>query len=85
MTSWEDYWKTFDLLIDKLQQGEQGQIINELKDDQRYVNGMTDGWFDFKTAMEKTLELNRTKMTIEQVDILNELIETLNDSLTMRG
>jgi hypothetical protein len=85
MKSWDDYWIAFDLLIGKLKQEGQGQIINELKDAQRYVNGMTDGWFDFKIAMEKTLELNRTKMTVEQVDILNELIQKLNNSLTRRG
>jgi len=85
MTSWDDYWKTFDLLIDKLKQGGQGQIVNELKDVQRYVNGMTDGWFDFKTGMEKTLELNKAKMTADQVDILNGLIEGLTDSLNRRG
>jgi hypothetical protein len=31
MTSWDDYWKTFDLLIEKLKQGGQGQIGNELR------------------------------------------------------
>jgi hypothetical protein len=85
MTSWDDYWKTFDLLIDKLTQEGQGQIVNELKDVQRYVNGMTDGWFDFKAGMEKTLELNKAKMTADQVDILNDLIEELIDSLNRRG
>jgi hypothetical protein len=43
MTSWDGFWKTFDLLIDKLKRDGQGQIANELKDFQRYVNGMTDG------------------------------------------
>ena len=33
-----------------MKKGGQGQIGNELKDVQRYVNGMTDGWFDFVTA-----------------------------------
>jgi hypothetical protein len=85
MTSWDDYWKTFDLLIDKLKQGGQGQIGKELKDVQRLVNGMTDGWFDFKTGMEKILELNKVKMTADQVDILNNLIEGLTDSLNRGG
>lgn len=85
MTSWDDYWKTFDLLIDKLKRGGQGQIASELKDVQRYVNGMTDGWFDFKTGMEKTLELNKAKMTADHVTILNDLIEGLANSLNKRG
>lgn len=85
MTSWDDYWKRFNLLIDKLTREGQGQIINELKDAQRHVNGMTDGWFDFKTGMEKTLKFNKTKMTADQVGILNELIEAVTDSLTRRS
>jgi len=84
MTSWDDYWKTFYLLIDKLKQEGQGQIVTELKDAQRYVNGMTDGWFDFKMGMEKALELNKAKMTPDQVDILKDLIEGLTDSLNRR-
>jgi flagellin-specific chaperone FliS len=83
--SWDDYWKIFDLLIDKLKQDDQRQIINELKDAQKLVNGLTDGWYDFKTAMEKTLESNKIKMTTVQIDIANELIQTLNYSLTHRG
>lgn len=85
MNSWDDYWKTFDLLIDKLKQDNRGQIITELKDAQKYVNGLTDGWCDFKTAFEKTLELNKNKMTSDQIEIANNLIETLNYSLTHRG
>jgi hypothetical protein len=46
---------------------------------------MNDGWFDFKTGMEKTLELNKAKMTADQVDILSNLIEGLTDSLNRRG
>jgi flagellin-specific chaperone FliS len=83
--SWDDYWKIFDLLIDKLKQDDQRQIINELKDAQKLVNGLTDGWYDFKTAMEKTLESNKIKMTTVLIDIANELIQTLNYSLTHRG
>lgn len=85
LTPWNDYWKMFDLLIDKLKRGDHGQIIRELKDAQKYVNGLTDGWHDFKIAMERTLESNKSKMTSEQVDIANNLIETLNYSLTNRG
>jgi hypothetical protein len=81
MTSWDDYWKAFDSLIDKLQQGGQTQIVKELKGIQKYVNGMTDGWFDFKTGMQKTLELNKNEMTDEQVDILTDLITALQEAL----
>ena len=74
--------KTFDALIDNLRQGDQTQIIDELKEAKKHVNGLTDGWFDFKIALEKTLESNRTSMTADQVRSVQALIETLNDALT---
>ena len=85
IASWDDYWREFDLLVDNLKLNGQGQLVKEFKDAQKYVNGLTDGWFDFKAEMEKTLQLNKTKMTSDQVDIANNLIEKLNDSLTRRG
>ena len=85
MTSWLDYWKTFDLLLDNLSQSGRDEIVAELKAARRHVNGMTDGWFDFKAAIEKILKSNQTKMTINQVMMLHDLIESLTDALTRRG
>jgi hypothetical protein len=85
MKGWDDYWKTFDLLIEKLKQTDQDQIVVDLKEAQKYVNGLTDGWVDFKTEMEKTLNENKSKMTAEQVDIATLLIKTLHNSLMNRG
>ena len=75
--SWADYWKTFDLLIEKLREGNRGQIISELKEAQKYVNGMTDGWYDFMIEMEKIVESNKRNMTMEEVELTNDLIEYL--------
>jgi hypothetical protein len=82
MKSWEDYWKTFDSLIEKLRKDGHEQIIIELKEAQKYVNGLTDGWYDFKIEMENILKLNKAKMTQEQTGIIEFLVKTLNDSLT---
>jgi len=84
LTGWQDYWKIFDELIDLLKADNQEQIVLEFKDAQLYLNGLTDGWFDFKSAFEKSLQANRTKMTVDQTDIADFLILTLNKSLTNR-
>jgi hypothetical protein len=84
LSSWQDYWKIFDELIELLKQDKQEDIILELKDAQKYVNGLTDGWFEFKFAFERCLRLNRSKMTSDQTDIADFLIKTLSKSLKNR-
>lgn len=84
LTGWQDFWKIFDELIDLLQSDEKKMIIDEFKDSQKYVNGLTDGWFEFKFAFEKSLKSNRQHLTAEQNEIADFLLTTLNESLTNR-
>lgn len=83
-SSFDDYWPLFDKLIKLLDIDKKQQIIAELEDAQSYVNGLTDGWFEFKSAFEKTLKSNKSQMTIEQLDIADFLISSLNKVLTNR-
>ena len=85
ISSWEDYWKLFDLLVNKVKQHGQMQIVAELKEAQKYVNGLTDGWFEFKGAMELIFEANKSMMTSDEINIIKILIETLNRSLADRN
>lgn len=82
--SFEDYWKLFDKLIALLNIDNKQQITIELKEAQKYVNGLTDGWFDFKLAFERSLHLNKSKMTAEQLDIADFLVYALTQTLTNR-
>lgn len=84
LTGWQDYWKNFDELIEQLLSENKSKIIAEFKDAQKYVNGLTDGWYEFKFAFEKALNLNRQNMTEEQNKIADFLLTTLNKSLTNR-
>src|SRR5690606_37423449 len=45
--SWEEYWKLFDNLCNSLNLDNKQFIVTELKDAQQYVNGLTDGWYEF--------------------------------------
>jgi hypothetical protein len=49
-----------------------------------YVNGLTDGWYDFKNAFEKSHKTNRNNMANQQNEIADFLMKTLNESLTNR-
>lgn len=80
LAAWQDFWKMFDELIALLQSDNKTSIIDEFKEAQKYVNGLTDGWYEFKVAFEKSLTSNREKLTAEQNEIADFLITTLNKS-----
>lgn len=84
LSGWQDYWKVFDRLIEQLSSDQKTEIISELKEAQKYVNGLTDGWYEFKFSFEKVLESNKQNMTKEQNEIADFLLATLNKSLTNR-
>ena len=84
LENWEDYWELFNVLIEQLDSDNKTEIITELKEAQRYVNGLTDGWYDFKNAFEKSHKTNRNKMTKQQNEIADFFMQSLNDSLKNR-
>lgn len=81
---WRDYWNIFDELIDLLKKEQKTSIVDGFKEAQKYVNGLTDGWYEYKFAFEETLESNKENMTKEQIDISEFLMRTLNDVLNRR-
>lgn len=84
LDNWQDYWVLFDSLILLLQADEKAILIAELKDAQRYVNGLTDGWFEFKFAFEKSVKKYRHDMSSAQIEIADFLLLELNKSLSNR-
>ncbi len=84
LSGWQDYWKLFDDLIGLLDSDNNKEIAEEFKDAQKFVNGLTDGWYEFKFAFERALQSNRINMTAEQTNIADFLIMTLSKSLRNR-
>jgi hypothetical protein len=82
LTGWQDYWKIFDELIEHLISDNKSEIIAEFKEAQKYVNGLTDGWYEFKFALEKAINSNTQNMTEEQNQIADFLLTALTKSLT---
>lgn len=78
---WRDYWNIFDELIELLKKDEKFFIANDFLETQKYVNGLSDGWYDFKDAFQKTYELYKENMTKEQIEISRFLMRTLNNVL----
>lgn len=84
LENWEDYWELFNVLIEQLDSDNKTEITTDLKEAQTYVNGLTDGWYDFKNSFEKSHKTNRHKMTNQQNEITDFLMKSLNDSLKNR-
>lgn len=77
-TTWEEYWGLFDKLIELLNKDNQITIAKSFKESQAFVNGLTDGWYEFKFAFQKTFETNRSRMKKEQLDLAESLMIGLN-------
>jgi len=84
INSWSDYWLIFDKLINLLEAENKDNIVLDLKDAQKYLNGLTDGWYEFKFSIEKTINSNRQLMSAEQIQIAEFLSTTLDKSLSNR-
>lgn len=76
-----DYWKVFDELIEKLNADQKFEISEAFNEAKKCLNGLTDGWYEFKFSFEKTLSSNSHNMSEEQQQIAHFLLTTLNKHL----
>jgi hypothetical protein len=81
---WEDYWDIFDELINLLKFSNKEEIILDFKDSKKYLNGMTDGWYEFLNAFNTSVKNHYNNLTKEQIIIAEFLISTLRNSLKNR-
>jgi hypothetical protein len=63
-------WKIFDELIGLLNSDNKTDFALEFMDAQKYVNGLTDGWYEFKSAFENSLNANKQNLREEQNQIV---------------
>lgn len=49
-----------------------------------YATGLTDGWFDFMTAFEKTLKDNQSSFSTGEKHIAEDLLSKLKKHLADR-
>ncbi len=82
--SWEDYWKVFDDLCFSLTTKNKTEIVEEFKDAQKYVNGMTDGWFQFLDAFKTVYNVNINELEIGDKENCKTLITALEKTLKRR-
>jgi len=75
----KEYWSQYDELCRSILANGNQLAYDELKKAALYVNGMTDGWFEFLIAFETALENH--KLTDEQNKTARLLIDVLRSRL----
>lgn len=82
--NWEEYWQLFDNLCTSLKYDNKQFIVTELKEAQKHVNGLTDGWHEFLDEFEKVNKIYGHTFSTEQKHLTKKLIQTLKNSLRAR-
>lgn len=75
----KEYWNQFDELCKSILLNGNQIAYDELKNAKLYVNGMTDGWFEFVIAFEKVLD--KHKIPNEDLKTARILIDVLRNRL----
>lgn len=84
MNSWQQYWEVFDALCASLEQRGKHATVQGLRDSQRYVNGLTDGWWDFLKHFRSTVKVADMELLQHERELIATLDSTLHDALTKR-
>ena len=84
LNGWQDYWTLLDKLISLLNADGKGACVAELQDAKLYVNGFTDGWFDFLKAFDKVISEHNFEMNAEQLELASFLAKFLRETLRIR-
>ena len=79
--NWEEFWQLFDNLCSSLNHDNKQFVVTELKEAQKHVNGLTDGWYEFLEEFDKVTRAYSQKFSSEQNNLTNTLIQNLKISL----
>ena len=81
LDGWADYWKLFEQLCSSLIKNEKGEIVSKLKDAQKYVNGLSDGWYEFLNHFQMVINNHQSQLNQEERELSDFLLSNLKKSL----
>lgn len=84
MDSWKEYWAMFDVLCTSLEQRGETDTMQSLRECQRYVNGLTDGWWDFLERFRSAVKYSDVSLLEHERELIATLESTLHEALTKR-
>lgn len=82
--AWKDYWDLYSDLINLLLHNEKDAVAQELEEARKYVNGLTDGWYDFKREFENVVLMYKKELTTQELGLAEYLLITIRQSLVNR-
>lgn len=82
--SWGEYWKIFDGWCASLTNQGKTEIVEEFKDAQKYINGLTSGSFNFCDRFKTAYKDNFNNLEFDEKEKSKFLIDALNASLKGR-
>lgn len=77
---WDDFWRIYEEMLSILKEERHSDTVTDFKDAKYYVNGMTDGWYDFKGAFEDALNKHIGKMGEKEQGIAIFIRDTLREA-----
>ena len=77
VNNFEEYWIKYDSLVKNLKKEHQFELANKLVDAKKNVNGLTDGWFEFKNEFEVIIKQNKSLLNIVNLELSLFLIKTI--------
>ena len=81
VNNFEEYWIKYDSLVKNLKKEHQFELANKLVDAKKNVNGLTDGWFEFKNEFEVVIKQNKSILNNVNLELALFLIKTIKLSL----
>lgn len=79
-----DFWEDYDRLCKSLIEFDKKVIAEDLKKVKSYVNGLTDGWFDFMVEFENVIKEHYEDLSADEKNIAENLLSELKKSLDNR-
>lgn len=78
-----EYWELYQMLYFNIEKKNE-LLAQQLRQIQSYINGLTDGWYDFLTSFKKIVSDNFNNIALEDLELADLLIATLETSLKSR-
>ncbi len=79
--SGKDYWYNFDQFCVTLSKGKKVDLAEKLKNAKKLVNGLTDGWYDFKSELDLIYNSHRTELVDKELADFEYLRNEINKTL----
>ena len=80
----EYYWDTFDKYCVSLTKKNQLEVVAKLKDAQKYVNGLTDGWHEYLIRVKQVRSDYENQLGKDENKELDYLIKSIDKILINR-